>query len=836
MLLSAIIRTLSLPALNPETDIDIQELIIDSRKVVNAAHALFVALKGHKRDGHEYLDNAYAKGIRHFLVSDAQVGKASFPDAVWITVPDTLAALQAIGHYNRIQYQYPVIGITGSNGKTIVKEWLYELLSQCAPYNQHAGPVRSPKSYNSQIGVPLSLWMMQAEHSIGIFEAGISEPGEMAALAAMIQPEIGLLTNIGDAHSEHFRNKAEKIREKLLLFADSKVLIYCSDNEELHTEVAALVAQRHQTHPLSLFTWSYYKEATLRITHTRTEGHITHITAVYQEQELQISIPYTDRAYIEDAIHCWCTLLQLGIAAERAAQLIPQLHPVAMRLQLVEGINNCTLINDSYNADYTSLQIALDFLNQQQQHGRKTLILSDILQVKKDYHAFYEKVAALLHQKGINRLIGIGPRLNEHKAAFAAYPEMEQQFYTDTDDFLNKTSTAMFHEETILLKGARDFAFEQIEAMLEEKKHQTVMEVDLSAMHHNLKVYQNMLQPGVKLMTMVKAFSYGTGSFEIANLLQYAGVDYLTVAYLDEGIALRKSGITMPVMVMSPELASYEQMISWKIEPEIFSQLSLEQFIKVAAQKDAEAYPVHIKLDTGMHRLGFNESELPQLVETLLSHPQVEVKSIFSHLAGSDEARFDDFTQLQAERYTRMSDYLMEALPYRPIRHLCNTSAISRFPDLQFDMVRLGIGLYGIDPNPSTSSLLQPVGSLKTTVAQIRTLKAGETVGYSRRGQINQDSTVATVRIGYADGYFRDFGNGKGGMLIHGQFAPTLGSICMDMCMLDITGIPDVQVGDIVTVFGTGLPVTRLAGWADTIPYEIMTSVSQRVKRVYTNE
>lgn len=835
MLLSAIIQALHIPAPQSFNDTDIQELIIDTRKIVNATYAVFIALKGNNRDGHQYIDNAYNKGIRHFIISES-IAQERYPDALFLEVPDSLDALQQIGRANRLKYDYPVVGITGSNGKTIVKEWLFELLSQCAPYNLNAGPVRSPKSYNSQIGIPLSLWLMQAEHTIGLFEAGISRPGEMDKAESMLLPDIGIFTNIGDAHSEGFESRVEKIREKLLLFRHSDLLIYSIDTPELQQEVQQFATARAATKPLQLFTWSYTQEATLQVLDTSYSGQYTHIRARYQGSEIQIAIPYTDKAYIENAMHCWCMLLHLGISPERITQVMMNLHPVAMRLELVEGINNCTLINDSYNSDYTSLQIALDFLNQQKQHGKKTIILSDIQQIKRSQEQFYQKVAALLNQKGIDRLIGIGPNIQQQMDAFAAYPQIEQAFFPDTKAFLQQFSGSHFQDETVLLKGAREFEFEKIEAILEEKKHKTVMEVDLSAMHSNLKVYQQMLRPGVKLMAMVKAFSYGTGSFEIANLLQYAGVDYLTVAYLDEGIALRKSGITLPIMVMSPELASYEQMISWKIEPEIFSIQSLENFIRIAAQKETLAYPIHIKLDTGMHRLGFNEEELPVLIAMLHGSPHIEVKSIFSHFAGSDEARFDGFTQVQAERYTRMSDLLLEQLPYKPIRHLCNTSAISRFPELQFDMVRLGIGLYGVDPNKVTSDLLQNVGTLKTTIAQIRTLKAGETVGYSRRGELHQDSTVATVSIGYADGYFRDFGNGKGGMMIHGQFAPTLGSICMDMCMLDITGIPDVKVGDPVTVFGPELPVTELAAWAQTISYEIMTSVSQRVKRIYTNE
>ncbi|RYD97062.1 MAG: bifunctional UDP-N-acetylmuramoyl-tripeptide:D-alanyl-D-alanine ligase/alanine racemase [Sphingobacteriales bacterium] len=818
-------------------DTEVQELIIDTRKITNAEHALFFALEGALRNGHQFIAAAYQKGIRLFVVS-GNIDQNQYPEALFFWVPDVLDALQTIGAHHRASFDYPVIGITGSNGKTIVKEWLYELLAQCHPYNEQAGPVRSPKSYNSQIGIPLSTWLMQANNTIGIFEAGISKPGEMEKAETVIRPGIGIFTNIGDAHNEGFESIEEKIAEKLKLFTHTRQLIYCKDQEKLHKNVIAWLEARNADTlvPLDCFTWSVGSDADLSIRSVTTDGTLTHIEAHYRSQEICIVIPYTDKAYVENAIHCWACLLLLEIAPQHIADLMRNLQPVAMRLQLVEGINNCTIINDTYNSDYTSLKIALDFLNQQKGQQKKVLILSDILEVRQDKEEFYTKVARLIAQKGIDELIAIGPKLSAHQHLFAQYDHFEQSFYKDTRSFLDHFQPKQFNNVTILLKGARSFEFEKIESMLEAKTHKTVLEVDLSAIQNNLRVYQSLLQPGVKLMAMVKAFAYGTGSLEIANVLQYEGIDYLTVAYLDEGIALRKAGITLPVMVMSPEFGAFEQMINWKIEPEIFSMQSLEIFIKAAELMETEAYPIHIKLDTGMHRLGFNEPDIPQLIKILHQTKAISVQSIFSHLAGSDAAGFDDFTQQQAAAYRQMSSALIAELPNQPLRHICNTSAISRFPELQFDMVRMGIGMYGIDPNPAVQKRLQNVATLKTTIAQVREIKAGETVGYSRRGKLTEDSKIATVSIGYADGYFRDFGNGAGYMLVKGKPAATLGAVCMDMCMLNVTDIPEVKGGDRVTVFGADLPVTTLAEWADTIPYEIITSVSQRVKRVYTNE
>lgn len=818
--------------LSPQAkDKTIAELLIDSRKIVNPAKAMFIAIKGGHRDGHEFIPDAYQKGVRTFMVSTA-IDAALYPDAAFLVVQDTLTALQQLAAVHRSHFHFPVIGITGSNGKTIVKEWLFQLLSD------NYKIVRSPKSYNSQIGVPLSVWRIQEHHNLGIFEAGISQPGEMSHSEKILRPEIGIFTNIGEAHSEGFLNMRQKINEKLVLFRHSKDLIYCKDHHELNE---CIVQYSHQVRnspddPLRLFTWSQKTEATLRISHIEKTGNSTSITGLYQDKELSIRIPFSDAASIENAIHCWCLLLLLGIDDATITERMEKLHQVAMRLELLHGMDNCTIINDTYNSDLTSLHIALDFLDQQKQHPRRTVILSDMLQIGKPDGDLYGEVAELVSQKNIYRIICIGPALTKHKAAFRQYKKLRSIFFKSTEDFLKKLHMITFENEAILLKGARTFRFEKIEKLLEQKIHKTVLEINLSAIHHNLNTYRSLLPPKVKTMAMVKAYSYGSGSYEIANLLQYAGVDYLTVAYVDEGVALRKAGITAPIMVMSPESGAFDRMISWKLEPELFNLESLQQFTEIARTLNVRHYPVHIKLDTGMHRLGFTAAEIAPLIAELKVNDAVKVVSIFSHLAGSDAADLDGFTKEQAAAFSTMSEELMTALPNKPLRHLVNSTGITRHPELYYDMVRLGIGMYGFDGSDTIQGQLRHIGTLKTTIAQIKELPAGETVGYSRKGKLERNSRIATVSIGYADGYFRDFGNGQAYMLLHGKPAPVTGTVCMDMCMLDITDIEQAKVGDEVIVFGDDLPVSQLAAWAKTIPYEIMTSISQRVNRIYVNE
>ncbi len=811
---------------------NVDDLIIDSRKISQPDNAVFIAIKTPLRNGHKFIASAYEKGIRNFLVSE-QLSVAQFTGANIILVKDTLLAVQQIAAAHRRQFNIPVIGITGSNGKTIVKEWLFTLLG--ASYNI----VRSPKSFNSQIGVPLSVWLLKDNTQLGIFEAGISQPGEMEKLEHIIQPTIGIFTNIGEAHSEGFLSRRQKINEKLILFRHAEKLIYCRDHLELHESVVQYINQIKDPESksnLQLFCWSTKYEADLQITGSNAQAGKTIITASYKGRVLSITIPFTDSASVENAIHCWCTMLLLKTDERTIQQRMLELQPVSMRLELRHGINDCTIINDTYNSDLTSLNIALDYLEQQKQHPRHTVILSDLLQTGIPEAELYEEVASLISRRGIQRFIGIGPAISKNKQAFKEHKKLQTVFFKSTEAFLKNFYLINFDKEAILLKGARAFAFEKISLLLEQKIHQTALNIDLSALIHNLNVFRSYLRPGVKTMAMVKAFAYGSGSYEIAHLLQFSGVDYLSVAYTDEGIALRKAGITMPIMVMSPDAISFDRMIAWKLEPEIFDFHSLHAFIDIARTLEVKNYPVHIKLDTGMHRLGFMPSGITSLKKELKSAPEIKIASVFSHLAASDEPVHDAFTMQQGNAFDEMTLELMEILSYKPLLHLCNSAAILRHPQLQYDMVRLGLGLYGIDSSEKLKDQLKQIGTLRTTIAQIKTIPAGDTIGYGRNALAEKEMRIAIICIGYADGYPRTLGNGNAYVLINGKKARTVGVICMDMCMVDVTHMTDVKEGDEVIVFGGGLSITELAHWAGTIPYEIMTGISSRVKRVYSNE
>ena len=813
-------------------DMPIEEIAIDSRKVNEPERSIFIALKTQLRDGHTFIKDAYEKGIRNFLVSQA-IGTAPYVAANFIQVKDTLESLQQIAAAVRKQYNIPVIGITGSNGKTIVKEWLYQLLSN--EYNI----VRSPKSYNSQVGVPLSVWLLSAQAELAIFEAGISQPGEMEKLERIISPTIGIFTNIGEAHSEGFLNMRQKTNEKLVLFRHAEQLIYCRDYPVLYECIVQYInhIKNHATEePIKLFTWSQKHEADLRITKLEKENSKTAITALYKNKTIGIAIPFSDPASVENAIHCWSLMLLLEKDEQYIKEQMLQLQPVSMRLELKQGINDCTVINDTYNSDLTSLQIALDYLDQQKQHNHHSVILSDLLQIGKADTDLYEEVASSVSRRNIQRFIGIGPALYRNKAAFRKHKKLRSIFFKSTEEFLKNFHLLTFDNEAILLKGARLFTFEKIGTLLEQKIHQTVLSINLSSLTHNLNVFRSHLAPGVKTMAMVKASAYGSGSAEIAQALQFSGVDYLTVAYTDEGIALRKAGITMPIMVMSPDDTSFDRMISWKLEPEIFNIRSLEAFMHIAQTLNVKNYPIHIKLDTGMHRLGFIADEIDDLKQRLLNNEHIHVASIFSHLAASEDPTKDDFTRQQGNIFEQTSSSLMEQLPNKPLRHLCNSAAIVRHPSLQYDMVRLGIGLYGIDSSDVLKEQLKQISTLKTTIAQIKVILPTETIGYGRKAVAENTMRIATICVGYADGYPRKLSNGNAYVLIHGQHARTVGIIAMDMCMVDITDIPDVKEGDDVIVFSPELPVNMIAKWADTIPYEIMTGISQRVKRIYVNE
>ena len=807
--------------LNAPAENRIFTLLTDSRKVNNPASSLFFAIKGERHNGHRFIDDLYNQGVRNFIVTEFQPAFEVFP-ANFIIVEDALEALQHLTAEHRRRFSFPVIGITGSNGKTIVKEWAYQLL------RSEKNIVRSPKSYNSQIGVPLSVWQMQEDHQLAIFEAGISHPGEMRKLEKIIQPSIGIFTNIGSAHDENFADTDQKIHEKLLLFVGVDTLIYCKDYAGLAKQVQEF---NFENPGLRHFAWSRKSKADLQVGRITREGDETEIQAVYRNDFINIRIPFTDDASVENAILCWSLLLSLDVPHKEIAERMHFLSPVAMRLEMKNGINNTSVINDSYNSDIGSLTIALDFLNQQKQHNRRTIILSDILQSGKNEENLYREVAGLLKSKGVDSLIGIGPAISRQKSLF----DLPKKFYTSTEEFLGNFSPLDFRDETILLKGARPFGFEKISKAIQQKAHETVLEINLNALVHNLNYYRSRLKPDTKIMAMVKATSYGSGSFEIANVLQFHHVDYLAVAFTDEGIELRKAGITVPIMIMNPELMSFELMLKHKLEPEIYNFRLLNQLQEVLAKHKGDPFRIHIKLDTGMHRLGFNEEDINGLAVRLNNIRNLKVQSIYTHLSSSDEAEHDGFTNMQIQRFRSMSNEIISNLTYPVMRHVLNSSGILRFNEAQFDMVRLGIGLYGFSSTANEQNQLQQVATLKTTISQIRHVPANETIGYNRKGKLKRDSVVATVAIGYADGINRRLGNGTGKMLVNGKLAPVIGNVCMDMCMLDVTGLK-AREGDEVIVFGNDHPVTVMAEATGTIPYEILVNVSQRVKRVYFQE
>lgn len=807
-----------------EPDVHIEQLLTDSRKVYFPGHALFFALKGGNHNGHAYIPALYQKGVRNFVVGE-MLPTPSLPGANFLHVKDTVAALQAVAAFHRHHFDIPVIGITGSNGKTIVKELLFQLLS--ADHNI----VRSPKSYNSQIGVPLSVWQMSELDDLAIFEAGISKAGEMKNLQPVIDPTIGIFTFIGEAHGEGFVSTEEKIREKLQLFIHSDILFYCKDEKLLDEQINQFAEQVNPT--LQTFSWGFAEGCSLCILSQDKRSHTTFTHYRYEGKDFTLDIPFTDDASIHNALTCCAVMLYLKIPYHVTAQRMLQLKAVGMRLELIQGNNNCSIINDGYSADIDSLKIALDFLFQQQQHEKRTLVLSDILQSGYTDTELYTIIASIVSEKQPDRFIGIGPQLKAHAPLFPAIADMV--FYNSTDEMLRDIPALNFSNETILLKGARIFEFERISNLLEQKTHQTVLEVSLGALRRNLDVYRGLLSPGVKVMAMVKAFGYGSGSFEVASLLQQAGVHFLAVAYADEAVELRKAGIRLPIMVMNVDMEAFESIVHYSLQPELYSFNILEAFQSFLHKKDILHYPVHIKLDTGMHRLGFELKDMDGLSALLAGNSSFDIISVFSHLVASDDPALDDFSKEQAERFQLMCAILKSSTGQTFIQHLANTSAIARMPGMQFGMVRLGIGLYGVDVNPDIQSKLEPVATLKTTIAQLRNVKAGDTVGYSRKGKVESDAVVATIRIGYADGYRRALGNGKGYMLVKGQQARVIGNVCMDMTMLDVTGI-DCLEEDEVIVFGQDLPVYSVAAAAGTISYEVLTSISQRVKRVYFEE
>jgi alanine racemase len=796
-----------------QNDVAIIDYIsIDSRSLQNGENTLFFALSGPNHDGHQYIEELINKGTQYFVVT--RIPEDVKEKGNFLVVENTLEALQKFAAYYRSLFDFPIIGITGSNGKTIIKEWLNFLLSP--DYNI----IRSPKSYNSQVGVPLSILGIKEKHNLGIFEAGISTTNEMEKLQKIIQPTIGILSNIGSAHDEGFQSAAEKIKEKLKLFTSVKVLILNKNKS-----ISAFVNPKIKT-----FSWcSDDKSADVFIT-KKNSGELTELHITYKEDTFPVIIPFQDQASVENAIHCMMVMLYFGYNQKVIQTRMAQLYPVEMRLKVKNGINNTTIIDDSYSSDFQSLKIALDFLENQKQHKKKSIILSDIFQSGLNNEELYSQVSQLIISNKINRVIGIGETISQYKNKF-----INCIAFKNIDDFITSFENLNFENETILIKGARDFHFEEIVSMLEEKTHETVLEINLNAISHNLNFYKSKLAPKTKMMVMVKAFGYGNGGFEIAKLLEHHKVDYLGVAFADEGISLKSAGITVPIMVLNPESTSFSALIQHQLEPEIYSIKGLRAFLKIAEQKKLKHFPIHIKLDTGMHRLGFEEENLTELIQTLKGNETVQIKSILSHMATSDDLKHDAFSKSQIALFEKLSSQLQTSLNIKPIRHILNTSGITNYPEAQYDMVRLGIGLYGISNDYEEQKELENVGTLKSIISQIRTIEKGESVGYGRRFIAEKETIIATIPIGYADGIRRAWGNGVGYVLINNKQAKIIGSVCMDMLMVDVTNI-DCKEGQTVIVFGENPTVNFMTKQLNTIPYEILTSISQRVKRVFFRE
>lgn len=792
-------------------------LLTDSRRLSFPEQSLFFALKTKTNDGHRYIQELYKLRVRNFVISDWNPEYDHMTEANFLVVKDTLKALQKLATYHRKRFNIPVIGITGSNGKTIVKEFLYQLL------HNEFNIVRSPRSYNSQLGVPLSVWQINEKHTLGIFEAGISQPDEMERLQPIIAPTVGIITNIGEAHQENFLSSRQKCLEKLTLFNDCEAIIYDGDDPFISNCIEAACLSH------KAIAWSRTdSDAPLFIEAIEKKDRETIIHCTLLGFNQTFTIPFTDDASIENVIHCMAVMLYLKPTSVNDASKFAKLEPVDMRLDVKQGINNCLLINDTYNSDINSLDIALDF-QQSRKGGKKlksTLILSDILQSGTLPKSLYKKVADLVSRKKVERIIGIGRDLKEYASLF----NLEKEFYTTTEEFIKSASFKKFKDELILIKGSRKFHFEQISELLEKKVHETILEVNLDAIVHNFNHYRSLLKPETKMVCMVKAFGYGAGYYELAKTLQEHRCDYLAVAVADEGAELRKEGISIPIIVMNPEFSSFNVLFENHLEPEVYSFRLLDALIRETERRGITSYPIHVKIDTGMHRLGFQPNDIPELCKKLKDQSGLTVRSTFSHLVGSDSYIFDDFTHQQLDKFTQAAHCLEEGLDHKVIKHILNSAGIERFADYQMDMVRLGIGLYGV--SASGQKGLRNVSTLKTTILQIQNVPAGDSIGYSRKSYVQRDSRIAIIPIGYADGLDRHFSNGGGEVLINGKRCPIVGNICMDACMVDVTDI-QANEGDSVIIFGDELPVSELSDKLKTIPYEILTSISPRVKRVY---
>ena len=800
-------------------DLLVTEIVTDTRQLSITDGLLFFALKGKNHDGHNFIDSLYMKGIRIFVTEKLPEEVERYSDAAFILTVNTVEALQLLASFKRKSFKSPVIAVTGSAGKTVVKEWLADILGLTTSV------IRSPKSYNSQIGVPLSVLKLEDKYKLGIFEAGISLPGEMARLQQVIDPDIGVITNIGDAHSKNFPDNKTKAEEKLKLFVNSSMIIYCRDHELIHQ----LILNNKTLSSKKLVDWScentgakiFIKKSSLSRGHTGIRMNFKGITNDFE-------IPFSDRASVENAITVASVCLALETPVEIIFRGIAGLISVAMRMEMKSGINNCQLIEDYYNSDPGSLGMALDYLKSQV--GRETtLILSDFVQSGRDEKDLYSEVAGLIRKTGIMKFIGIGNALVRNSALF---DEGSRFFYT-TDEFVNSLNSSDFRNEIILLKGARIYEFEKIGKLLEQQIHQTVLEVNLDAISHNLNEFRRHLNPGTRIMAMVKAFAYGAGPAEIAALLEYHRINYLAVAYVDEGVELRNSGVTLPVMVMNPDPSASELMIKYSLEPELYSFLSLEQFAAVASRHGLISYPVHIKIDSGMHRLGFMPEDIDALAKRIKEQECLRIVSVFSHLAGSEDPELDHFSHHQVEVFLRAAEQIRETIGYHFLRHILNSSGIARFPQYQFEMVRPGIGMYGVGHFEGLD--IRIAGCFKTRISQIKRIRAGEPVGYGCADVSENERIIAILPVGYADGLNRKLGNRNGNLFIKGSRVPIIGNVCMDMCMADITGI-NADTGDEAEIFGEKISIDEIAAKCQTIPYEILTSIPRRVKRIFFRE
>ncbi len=801
----------------------VRHLLIDSRKLISPVDSIFFAIRTTSNDGHLYIDELYAKGVRLFVVS-ALPDTSQYPEATFFLTDDVVGVLQSIAASHRKLFSFPVIAITGSNGKTIVKEWLYHLLQPVVEI------ARSPRSFNSQLGVPLSIWQMGSQHQLAIIEAGISKKGEMSKLFDVIHPTIGLITNLGAAHAEGFATDAEKLEEKLKLFNEVQTLVYCKDHLLIHNYLEGHAALKSAK---QLISWGVDPTADILLKQVTQIRHTSLLQVQYRGKAIAFEIPFVDRIAIENAMHCFALTVALDLD-ETVVDRMKTLPSLSMRLEMKEGQHQSILINDSYNADLTGVMSALEFLSEQKPGLAKTAILSDISGISSQPEKVYAELAGFMRVKKINSLYAVGPVFEKY-ASFFTGEKIQFAGFASTDALMAHVHPIFFKDQAVLIKGARNFHFEQISQLLERKIHKTRLEVNLSIVQQNFKIHRSLLKPSTKIMVMVKAFSYGAGSYEIASLLQQNGVDYIAVAYVDEGVELRKAGIHLPIMIMNAEADGFASLVEYDLEPEVFSLEHARSLDVFLSREGIQHFPVHLKIDTGMHRLGLDEEQVEQYLAAFKSSRFI-IQSVFTHLVASEDPQQDDFTSRQLKMFEKLADTIQSAVGYPILRHASNTAAIHRHPEAVYEMVRLGIGLYGVSSASGKSLPLKEAVELKTTIAQIRRVKKGESVGYGRSTLLEKDTTIATIRIGYADGYPRSLGNGRGTVLIRGIAYPTIGNVCMDMTMINLGDDDQIQVDEDVLVFGRDHSITTIAQQAHSIPYEIMTGISVRVPRTYLSE